>query len=142
MGTGLGLSMIYGFARQSGGRVRIDSETGKGSTICIYRPRHEVEVAGDRPVSRMVGIVEAESAATIVVVDDEPTVRVLIADVSKDDGYEVIEARDGRSGLAALRSGRVDLLITGAAETKSGRWHANRIPVLSWPARFLGDDHA
>jgi len=111
-GTGLGLSMIYGFAKQSGGQVRIYSEVAKGSTICIYLPRYtgDADEEGHAFTSRQTERPSRE--ATVVVVDDESTVRMLITDVLEEDGYEAIEAQDGRTGLAALRAGRVDLLIT------------------------------
>jgi hypothetical protein len=75
-GAGLGLSMIYGFAKQSGGQVRIYSELGEGTTVCIYLPRHHTEGQ----------------------VDDEPTVRMLVTDVLQELGYGVIEAAGTRRG--------------------------------------------
>lgn len=111
-GTGLGLSMIYGFAKQSGGQVRIYSELGHGSTICIYLPRHygDAETAGDMP---KIPIEFAREGETVLVVDDEPTVRMLITDVLKDLGYAAIEAADSASGLKVLQSDvRIDLLIS------------------------------
>ena len=113
-GTGLGLSMIYGFARQSGGQARIYSEVGLGTMVCIYLPRHYGD--GDRPdaVARHDGETpRAVAGETVLVVDDEPTVRMLVADVLSDLGYAAIEAEDGPSGLRALQSSaRVDLLVT------------------------------
>ena len=113
-GTGLGLSMIYGFARQSGGQVRIYSEIGLGTMVCIYLPRHYG--GEDRPDTAVGHDGEAPRAVegeTVLVVDDEPTVRMLVADVLSDLGYAAIEAEDGPSGLRALQSdARVDLLVT------------------------------
>ena len=111
-GTGLGLSMVYGFARQSNGHVRIYSEVGQGTNVCIYLPRHlgaeEVEAVPDAAA-----LPHAETAATVLVVDDEPTVRMLVADALSDLGYAVIEAADGASGLRALEAAsRIDLLVT------------------------------
>ncbi len=111
MGTGLGLSMIYGFARQSGGAVRIYSEVGRGTTMCIYLPRylgdgHDAEVREVHDERPWQGI-------TVLVVDDEPAVRMVIAEVLLEGGYAVLEAEDGRSGSVVLRSGeKIDLLIT------------------------------
>jgi PAS domain S-box-containing protein len=112
-GTGLGLSMIYGFANQSGGQVRVHSEVGRGSTICIYLPRHHGDPRiRDEDISR-IPIEFAQAGETVLVVDDEPTVRMLIADVLSDLGYAAIEAADGASGLKILRSDvRIDLLIS------------------------------
>jgi PAS domain S-box-containing protein len=112
VGTGLGLSMIYGFAKQSGGSVSIYSEPGQGTMVCVYLPRNvgeaEAEVDQAEPISLPRGAGE-----TVVVIDDEPTVRMLIGEVLADLGYNAIEADDGPSGLKVLNSvGRVDLLIT------------------------------
>jgi PAS domain S-box-containing protein len=115
VGTGLGLSMIYGFARQSGGQVRIYSEIGQGTTVRLYLPRHlgvdetdtdDQRHAGDGPP-------RAQQGETVLVIDDEPTVRMLVAEVLADFGYAAIEAADGASGLRILESSRrVDLLIS------------------------------
>ena len=80
MGTGLGLSMAYGFVRQTGGQIRIDSQEGKGTTICIYLPTYEGELEEERGDS--IGAEEAKGEGrTVLVVDDEPTVRMLVCDV-------------------------------------------------------------
>lgn len=111
-GTGLGLSMIYGFARQSEGYVKIESEIGKGSTFHLYLPRllgevSEAEVDARAPTDL------AQGAGTILVVEDEPVVRALIVEVLSELGYETLEAEDGPSGLEALQSRRhLDMLIT------------------------------
>ncbi len=113
MGTGLGLSMVYGFVRQSGGQARIYSEPGQGTMVCLYLPRQfgateTVEVAAD-----LVGAPRAGQGETVLVVDDEPTVRMLVSDVLEDLGYTAIEAADGAAGLRALQSdARIDLLVT------------------------------
>ncbi len=111
-GTGLGLSMIYGFARQSGGQVRIYSEVGRGTTMCIYLPRHRGAAESDAEPERTAAP-RAESGQTVLVVDDEPTIRMLVAEVLKDLGYVAIEAADGAAALAVLQSdARIDLLVT------------------------------
>jgi signal transduction histidine kinase/CheY-like chemotaxis protein len=112
-GTGLGLSMIYGFARQSGGQIRIYSEVGKGTTMCLYLPRHyddpSFNDAADFPeASESLG-----DGEIVLVIDDEPSIRMLITDVLSDTGYSVLEASDGPAGLRVLQSAaRIDLLIT------------------------------
>ena len=112
-GTGLGLSMIYGFAKQSGGQVRIHSEVGKGTTVCLYLPRHRGHAEGAEPAPRLADAPRAEDGQTVLVVDDEPTVRMLVTEVLQDLGYTAIEATDGAAGLKVLRSDvRVDLLVT------------------------------
>ena len=112
-GTGLGLSMIYGFAQQSGGQVRIYSEVGQGTTVCIYLPRHYGEVAEDEGMNPVTDLPRSEQGETVLVVDDEPTVRMLVSDILEDLGYTAIEAGDSAAGLKVLQSDvRVDLLVT------------------------------
>ncbi len=112
-GTGLGLSMIYGFAQQSGGQVRIYSEVGLGTTVCIYLPRHYGEVTDDRPSAKAAALPRSEQGETVLVVDDEPTVRMLVTDILEDLGYTAIEASDSAAGLKVLQSDvRIDLLVT------------------------------
>jgi PAS domain S-box-containing protein len=112
-GTGLGLSMIYGFVRQSGGQVRIYSEVGQGTTMCLYLPRHYGDAAAPEIQPDLADAPRAEAGETVLVVDDEPTVRMLVTEVLEDLGYAAIEAADGPSGLKVLQSDvRVDLLVT------------------------------
>jgi PAS domain S-box-containing protein len=112
-GTGLGLSMIYGFVRQSGGQVRIYSEEGQGTTMCLYLPRYagaEAETKEGQPEKSQDYAGQGE---TVLVVDDEAAIRGLIVDVLNEAGYRAIEAEDGVSGLKILQSAaRIDLLIT------------------------------
>jgi PAS domain S-box-containing protein len=131
-GTGLGLSMIYGFVRQSGGQVRVYSELGQGTTMCLYLPRTHNEAVTEESGVRTVTGTASDAGETVLVVDDEPAVRVLIADVLADLGYRAIEARDGRAGLAILESdARVDLLITdvGLPHGMNGRQLADAARV-------------
>lgn len=111
-GTGLGLSMVYGFARQSNGHVRIYSEVGEGTMVCIYLPRHAGTEDAEplAPAQKPTVMADGE---TVLIIDDEPSVRMLIADALADHGYACLEAADGPSGLRILESDRaVDLLIT------------------------------
>jgi PAS domain S-box-containing protein len=111
-GTGLGLSMVYGFAAQSGGKVAISSELGAGTTISLYLPRYEGEVAAGTALEPA-GEPVARPGETVVLVEDEPMVRLFMTDVLQDLGYNVLEASDGASGLnAVLSTPDVDLLIT------------------------------
>jgi len=113
MGTGLGLSMIYGFVRQSGGQVRIQSELGAGTSVCLYLPRHLGDTANAEPRGVLDDAPRAAGGEAVLVVDDEPSIRLLVVEVLQDLGYSAIEAVDGATGLAILRSPRtVDLLIT------------------------------
>ena len=111
-GTGLGLSMIYGFVRQSGGQVRIYSEIGKGTTVCLYIPRH-YGTQIDEPDTDRGASANSKYGETIMVVDDEAVVRMLAAEVLVELGYKVLEAGDGPSALKVLQSdARIDLLVT------------------------------
>ena len=112
-GTGLGLSMIYGFAQQSGGQVRIYSEVGQGTTVCIYLPRHYGDSIDDTATVQITAVQRAEQLATVLIVDDEPTVRMLLIEILDDLGYAWIEAEDSATGLKILQSdARIDLLIS------------------------------
>ena len=112
-GTGLGLSMIYGFAKQSGGQVRIASKLGTGSTISIYLPRYQGESPQEPAPGGPAQLTHPAADETVLVVDDEPTVRMLITEVLQELRYATIEAADGAHGLRLLQSNaRVDLLIT------------------------------
>ncbi len=112
-GTGLGLSMVYGFVRQSGGHVRIQSAVGQETTIRLYLPRH---LAGVEPAAALrspAAAPRAERGETVLVVDDEPSVRMLVVEVLQELGYGAIEAADGQTGLDILRSSaRIDLLVS------------------------------
>jgi CheY-like chemotaxis protein len=112
-GTGLGLSMIYGFARQSGGQVRIYSEVGQGTTMCIYLPRHDEEAPPEDETIPSMSSDPLGDGEVVLLIDDEPTIRMLVAEVLTEAGYAVIEAPDGPTGLRILESNaKIDLLIT------------------------------
>ncbi|PPQ28316.1 ATP-binding protein [Rhodopila globiformis] len=103
-GTGLGLSMVYGFLHQSGGHVQIVSDLGQGTTVRLYLPRHdgaeETTAAGPAPLAaRPLGRHE-----TVLVVDDEPAVRTVVTEVLRTLGCEPLEAPDGPAGLRLLKS--------------------------------------
>ncbi len=112
-GTGLGLSMIYGFVRQSGGQARIYSEVGQGTMVCLYLPRYVGAVDTAEAVPDLSDAPRAERGETVLVVDDEPTVRMLVMEVLEELGYAAMEAADGAAGLRVLQSDmRIDLLVT------------------------------
>ena len=139
-GTGLGLSMVYGFARQSHGHVRIYSEVGEGTMVCIYLPRHDGEGAADAVTPTGSDIIDAHDNETVLVVDDEPPLRMLIVDALGDHGYTCLEAGDGPSALKILESGaRVDMLITdvGLPGGLNGRQVADAARQLRPDLRIL-----
>ena len=113
VGTGLGLSMIYGFAKQSGGAASIYSEPDQGTMVCVYLPRHMGDADVAVQPNEMADLPRGREGETVLVVDDEPTVRMLVAEVLADLGYTAIEAEDGAAGLKVLNSpARIDLLVT------------------------------
>lgn len=139
-GTGLGLSMVYGFARQSGGHVWIESEVNSGTTVRIVLPRHvgapiPLEHLEEPPIPR-----RAERGETILVVDDEPMIRMWVTEILHDLGYVTLEAENGLDGLKLVNSHhRIDLLITdiGLPEGIDGRQLAasaravrNTLPII------------
>ncbi|MBP0446433.1 PAS domain S-box protein [Roseomonas sp. SSH11] len=123
-GTGLGLSMVYGFARQSGGTVRIRSTPGEGATIHLSLPRHSGPAEAEEDPRPSPGASHAGAGETVLVVDDEGTIRMLLTELLQEMGYTTVEAADGPSGLRILQSDiRVDLLITdvGLPGSMNGR---------------------
>jgi signal transduction histidine kinase/DNA-binding response OmpR family regulator len=112
-GTGLGLSQVYGFVRQSGGHVKIYSEAGHGTTVKIYLPRHHgAAEASDAPAPAR-ATPRGEKKETILVVEDDARVRALTADTLKELGYSVLEADSAAAALRQLEMyPNVDLLFT------------------------------
>ncbi|RZI93284.1 MAG: response regulator, partial [Variovorax sp.] len=111
-GTGLGLSMVYGFVRQSGGQINVESRVGQGTTMRLYLPRQEGEAVADEPHGGAAPIVGGDGE-TVLLIEDEDTLRQLIREVLGDAGYTVLGAEDGPTGLRMLQAGgRIDLLVT------------------------------
>lgn len=128
-GTGLGLSMVYGFTRQSNGHVRIYSEPGQGSMVCMYLPRHVGEVEGEDVLEEAAQVTFDTSGKRVLVIDDEIIVRMLVVDALADMGFESAEAGTGVEGLAILEQAEhIDLLITdvGLPGGMNGREVAER----------------
>ncbi|MHC8314413.1 response regulator [Pseudomonas sp. LB3P31] len=111
-GTGLGLSMIYGFSKQSRGHVAISSEVGAGTTVSLYLPRFGGEVPLSSPMDTPLASY-AQKGETVLIVEDDPAVRVLVRTVLGDLGYTFVEAGDANSAVPILESGqRIDLMIS------------------------------
>ena len=134
-GTGLGLSMVYGFARQSGGEAQISSTPGAGTIVTLLFPAEPDPVADPAenafitaPPQPILG-----GGRTVLVVDDEEVIRALIQDVLSEYGYRTILAEDGQQALQHLQSStRIDLLVTdiGLPGTLNGRQVADAARAL------------
>ena len=112
-GTGLGLSMIYGFARQSGGQVRIHSTPGQGTTVTLYLPGDSQAAISEPEPAPLSRAPRAVGGETVLVVDDEESVRLLVSETLADLGYTALEAADGSAALKLLAADRaIDLLVT------------------------------
>ncbi|RML88770.1 Signal transduction histidine kinase [Pseudomonas savastanoi] len=112
-GTGLGLSMVYGFVRQSGGQIRVESVEGHGTSVVMHLPRHIAENAPRAAEPEITEEPAQHTGETVLIVDDEPSVRMLVAEVITGLGYNCLEAGDAQSGLQILQSDtRIDLLIS------------------------------
>ena len=142
LGTGLGLSMVYGFAKQSGGQAVIESEVDKGTTVRILLPRHfGAAEAGDKDSG--IWAADAPQAVhreTVLVVDDEPVVRMLVLEVLEELGCDAVEASDGPAGLKILNSKKhIDLLITdvGLPNGMNGRQLADAARVVKPDLKVL-----
>jgi signal transduction histidine kinase/ActR/RegA family two-component response regulator len=132
-GTGLGLSQVYGFAKQSGGHVKMYSEVGQGTTVKLYLPRY---VGEDEPVQHVLHVdrqLQGSSSEVILVVEDEDRVRRMSVQLLTDLGYTVIHASDAKQALAMLETDDVafDLLFTDVVmPDMNGKQLADRVREL------------
>jgi CheY-like chemotaxis protein len=111
-GSGLGLSMVYGFVKQSGGHIKLYSEPGHGTTIKLYLPR-VAEHREAEPAVQEAPIAADPKSEVVLVVEDDPDVRKLVLGMVESLGYHTVSAIDGPSALEALeRIGKIDLLFT------------------------------
>ena len=139
-GTGLGLSMVYGFVMQSGGQVKIDSQLGSGTEVAIYLPVYEGVIPSPAPVRKSINANVAKGELCILLVDDEIAVREPLAELLTELGYQVLQADDGAQGLVILSSTqRVDLLISdvGLSGHMNGRQFADEGRTLRPQLRVL-----
>ena len=112
-GTGLGLSMIYGFVQQSGGHVRLHSEAGQGTTATIYLPRQPEGVVDVLEKKTVINTLTTPTTGVVLLVEDEADVRTIVRDILSELGYAVLEAENGQAGLSIVASeARIDLLLT------------------------------
>jgi signal transduction histidine kinase len=131
-GTGLGLSQVYGFAKQSGGHVKIYSELGQGTTVKLYLPRY---TGADEPVHSTLPAdrpLEGSAAEVILVVEDEDRVRQMSVQLLRDLGYTVMHASDAKRALALLETDvSFDLLFTDVVmPDMNGKQLADRVREL------------
>ncbi len=136
-GTGLGLSQVYGIARQGGGTARIESQAGSGTTVRLFLRRTEAECRPEESYGEEQEV-QLRGSATLLVVDDDPDVRAFLADSLLSLGYKVAEAIDGHSGLEELERVSPDLMIidfampglNGAEVAKLARERRPDLPLL------------
>lgn len=129
-GTGLGLSMVYGFAAQSGGAFKISSEVGKGTTVAIYLPRYTGDMPGKTQDESGAPVAAADMRKTILLVDDEALVRMVLAEELENLGYTIVEAGDAHQAMKLLNEGgKIDLLLTdvGLPNGMNGRQLADAV---------------
>jgi CheY-like chemotaxis protein/two-component sensor histidine kinase len=134
-GTGLGLSMVYGFAQQSNGQVRIYSTPGEGTSVKIYLPATERNAAR---IADPIGALQG-GGQNVLLVEDDPSVRLLIGELLKELGYQAIEAPDAQAAIKHLKdSGPFDLMISdvglpglnGRQLAEIARQHHPAMPIL------------
>jgi two-component system, cell cycle sensor histidine kinase and response regulator CckA len=111
-GTGLGLAMVYGFVKQIGGYVWVESEPGVGSTFAIYLPAASEEVSQNSPCAVITA--SGRGAGTVLLVEDEESLRTLTRSILEQGGYSVLEACNGTEAVEIARenSGPIHLLLT------------------------------
>jgi signal transduction histidine kinase/CheY-like chemotaxis protein len=115
-GSGLGLSQVLGFAKQSGGGMRIDSRVGEGTSVYVYLPRAGGERVDERPVAARISAAGAFAGASILLVDDDNAVREVTRAMLRELGYAVLEAGSGGAALDVLaREPKIDLMIVDFA---------------------------
>jgi CheY-like chemotaxis protein len=111
-GAGLGLASVYGIVSQAGGTIRVDSAPGAGATFTIHLPASE-DAASPEPVRSVRLETTPGSGGRILVVEDDPSMRMLLAVTLRESGYEVVQAGDGAEALAAAQgSGPIDAVLT------------------------------
>ena len=134
-GTGLGLSMVYGFVKQSGGHAKIYSEPGHGTTVRLYLPR--TRQGEDIVIPTDAGPI-AGGTETILVVEDDEAVRSTVVDMLTDLGYRVLKAKDAQSALVVIESGiPIDVLFTDVVmpgplrSTELAKKASERLPAIT-----------
>jgi len=157
-GTGLGLSMVYGFAKQSNGLVRVESAPGAGTTVSIYLPA--ADASFEREAATGADLTPQGKGQSVLLVEDDDSVRLLVRDVLEELGYRAIEAAEPETAARLLASGeRFDLMVSdvglpgmnGRQLAEIARQHHPQLPILfvtgyaenaAIRTRFLGTNMA
>jgi CheY-like chemotaxis protein len=132
-GTGLGLSQVYGFIKQSGGHIKIYSEVGEGTTVKVYLPRHYGTTVADDIAAPAAAV--AEGAELLLVVEDDPDVRTYVVETLREAGYAVLEAKNGDEALSLLEttSRKPDLLVTDVVMPGMNGRQLAEAALKRWP---------
>ena len=139
-GTGLGLSQVYGFVKQSGGHVKIYSEVGEGTTVKVYLPRFNGQATSDDPP--IVPSARGQTGECILVVEDDADVRAYVVDTLGGLGYDVLEAAGGEDALRLMKEYKsIGLLLTDVAmpgSTDAGSQMKPRTCILASRCSYAG----
>jgi len=130
-GTGLGLAVTWGIVARHGGTIDVESKLGAGTTFTVRLPVSRDVPAAEQPVVAS----PPPWAARILVIDDEPAVRTVLADILSEHGYTVVQAGNGPEGLAECEAGRADLVLTDISMPGMSGWDVaaacrTRFPTL------------
>ena len=134
-GTGLGLSMVYGFAKQSGGAVEIESEVDKGTAVSIFIPR-ALQAAEPHEAAQSRTDFKSASGETVMLVEDSPSVRMVVTDLLKELGYQVIVCSEGQEAAdyVSANAQKIDLLISDVGLPGLNGRQVAEIGLQKWPA--------
>ena len=134
-GTGLGMSQVYGFVKQSGGTIHATSEPGAGTQISIYLPRYQNpdNLTEERPETKAQSTSTQEGNETILVVDDEPALLEISCQILDDHGYHILKANSGDEALSVLENNTADLLLTDVIMPKMDGYQLATIVVKKYP---------
>jgi signal transduction histidine kinase/DNA-binding response OmpR family regulator len=134
-GTGLGLSMVYGFAKQSGGAVEIESEERKGTAVSIFIPR-AAQAAETRATAQSRDNLKSATGETVMLVEDSPSVRMVVADLLKELGYQVVVCSEGQEAadFFSVNERAINLLISDVGLPGLNGRQVAEIGLQKWPA--------